>query len=154
MGSEVPRLARPFVALLVLAMVASAIFVWEPWPLTSFRLFSHVRHDEQTAWEATAVAADGRELGYPVAAQPRGLRGFGFAMAEFAAASPGRQDDLCRTWLEAAPDALGGEVTEVRLHLRSWKLSDRSDDRALEGTRRHLFTCVGEGAVPAGGAQG
>jgi hypothetical protein len=33
---RVPRLARPFVALLIAAMVASAVFVWEPWPLTSF----------------------------------------------------------------------------------------------------------------------
>ena len=133
MSSEVPRLARPFVALLVAAMVASAIFVWEPWPLTSFRLFSHVRHDEQTAWEATAVAPDGEELDYAVAAQSRGLRGFGFAMAEFAAAGPGRQDELCRAWLEAAPDAVGEDVTEVRLYWRSWKLSERSERAGSRG---------------------
>ena len=153
MSSEVPRLARPFVAVLIAAMVASAIFVWEPWPLTSFRLFSHVRDDEQTAWEARAVAPDGEELDYPVAAQSRGLRGFGFAMTEFAAASPGRRDELCRAWLEAAPDAVGEDVTEVRLYLRSWKLSDRSDKRALEGTRRHRFTCTGYGAAPIGEPQ-
>jgi hypothetical protein len=141
------------VAVLIAAMVATAIFVWEPWPLTSFRLFSHVRHDEQTAWEATALTAAGEEREYPVAAQPRGLRGFGFAMAEFAAASPGRQDELCRAWLEAAPEAVGEDVAEVRLYLRNWELSDRSDDRALEGTRRHLYTCAGEGAVPTGGAE-
>lgn len=148
--NSAPRLARPFVAVLIAVMVASAIFVWEPWPFTSFRLFSHVRHDEQTGWEATALARDGEESSYPIAAQDRGLRGFGFAMAEFEAATPERQDELCRAWLEAAPEALDREVVEVRLYLRSWKLSERSDDRALPGTREHLYTCTPEGAGAAG----
>jgi hypothetical protein len=31
-----PRPARHFVALLIAAMLASAVFALEPWPLTSF----------------------------------------------------------------------------------------------------------------------
>lgn len=46
---RVPRFARPFVVLFIAAIVASALCVWEPWPLTSFRLFSHVRTDQQAS---------------------------------------------------------------------------------------------------------
>jgi hypothetical protein len=140
------------VALMIAVMVASAVFVWEPWPFTSFRLFSHVRHDEQTGWEATAVGPGGGETAYPVAAEDRGLRGFGFAMVEFQAASPARRDELCRAWLALAPQAVGSEVSEVRLYQRTWKLSEREGGRALPGTRRHVYSCTRAGAVASGGA--
>jgi hypothetical protein len=137
---RVPRLARPFVALLIAAIVASAVFVWEPWPLTSFRLFSHLRFDEQTAWEATVVEANGEELGYPL----------GFAIREFVDADGERRDELCRTWVAAAPELVAHQAVEVRLYHRRWLLSERSGDRALPGSREHAFTCTSEGSDVAG----
>jgi hypothetical protein len=137
---RVPRLARPSVALLIAAMVASAVFVLEPWPLTSFRLFSHLRVDEQTAWEATVVESNGEELGYPL----------GFAIGEFVDADGERRDELCRTWLAAAPELVAREAVEVRLYQRRWLLSERSGDRALPGSREHAFTCTSEGSEVAG----
>jgi hypothetical protein len=137
---RVPRLARPFVALLIAAMVASAVFAWEPWPLTSFRLFSHLRVDEQTAWQATVVEPNGDELAYPL----------GFAIADFVRANTERRSALCRTWVAAAPEVIGQKAVEVRLYERRWVLSERRGDRALPGTTKHLFTCTRQGVSVAG----
>lgn len=149
-ADKVPRLARPFVALLAAAMVASAVFVFEPWPLTSFRLFSHLRTDAQTAWSAAAVTDGGAEQPYPLAGAQRGYRGFGFAMVEFADAGAQRRDELCRAWVAAGPQVVGHEVDEVRLYRRSWLLSRRDGERALPGERRLVYTCTAEGAAGAG----
>jgi hypothetical protein len=146
---RVPRLARPFVVLLIAALIASAAFAWEPWPLTSFRLFSNSRADEQTGWLATAVGPDGRETPYPLGSAPSGFRGLPFVMAEFVDASPARRNQLCRTWVGAAPELLGREAAEVRLYLRRWQLSRRRDDRALPGTRELVYSCTPEGAAGA-----
>lgn len=147
---RVPRLARPFVAGLLVAMVACAVFAWEPWPLTSFRLFSAARIDQQTAWRATTVAADGAEDDYPLGALPRGFRGFAFTMSEFTGADRGRQDELCRTWVRAAPELVGREAVEVRIYQRSWSLSDRTAERAEPGTETLSYVCTDAGAEVAG----
>lgn len=139
---RVPRLARPFVCLLILAMCASVAFVWEPWPLTSFRLFSHLRGDQQTAWRAATVEADGSELSYPLDSLDRGLRNFGFRMAEFVAADQLRRDELCRTWVAAAPGTVDRDAVEVRLYQRRWLLSRRQGQRAQRGTEELVFTCT------------
>jgi hypothetical protein len=142
---QVPRLARPFVALLVAAMIASALFVWESWPLTSFRLFSHVRTDEQTAWVAKIVRENGTELPYPVDSLDEGFRNFGFRMAEFVDADGQRRAELCRVWVLEAPEVAGGEVAAVRLYERRWLLSDRDGDRARPGAEELIFTCSRDG---------
>jgi len=146
---RVPRFARSFVALLIAAMAACAVFAWEPWPLTSFRLFSNVRIDEQTAWQATTVDSRGEELPYPLGGEDHGFRGFPFTMAEFVAASAARQDELCRTWVEAAPTLVSREAEQVRLYLRSWRLSERGEDGALPGSIELEYTCTGEGVEGA-----
>lgn len=146
---RVPRLARPFVALLILAMCACAIFAWEPWPLTSFRLFSEVRIDAQSSWSATTVDAGGAEMPYPLGGEERGFRGFPFVMGEFVEAAQARQDELCRTWVAAAPELVGRDAREVRLYLRSWSLSEREGDRALPGTTELGYTCSAAGASVA-----
>jgi hypothetical protein len=146
----VPRLARALVAVLITAMIASALFLWEPWPLTSFRLFSHLRHDEQTSWEATAVTPGGERLNLPLGGSARGLRGFNFVMAEFDTAGAQRRDELCRTWIEAAPGILGRPVVEVRLVQRRWLLSKRSGDRARPGEREPIYSCTSKGARVVG----
>jgi hypothetical protein len=136
---RVPRFARPFVALLIAAMVASAVFVWEPWPLTSFRLFSHVRVDEQTAWQATVVKPTGDELAYPL----------GFAIADFVRGDAERRNELCRIWIDAAPEVVGHRAVAIRLYERRWLLSRRRGDRALSGVTRRRFTCTRRGEAVA-----
>ncbi len=147
---RVPRLARPFVATLIAAMVACAVFAWEPWPLTSFRLFSTLRVDEQAAWQATTVDAAGEEEPYPLGGEDHGFRGFPFTMGEFEDAPPERRDELCRTWVEAAPMLVGRSAEEVRIYLRRWRLSAREGDRALPGRTTLEYVCTAEGASDAG----
>lgn len=128
-------------------MSATAIFVWEPWPLTSFRLFSHVRADEQSAWVARTVDARGEEAAYPLGSLPRGFQGFSFTMAEFRQASSLRQDELCRTWVGAAPQLVGVDARAVRIYERRWRLSARENDRALSGREELIYECSGTGLV-------
>lgn len=137
---RVPRFACPFVVLLIAAMVASAVFLWEPWPLTSFRLFSHVRTDEQSAWQATVVEPNGDEVAYPL----------GFAIADFVRGDAARRNELCRTWVSAAPEVVGERAVAVRLYERRWLLSRRSGEHALPGVTRQRFTCTRRGAAGAG----
>jgi hypothetical protein len=143
---QVPRGARPFVAAFIALMIAAAVFVWEPWPFTSYRLFSQLRVDEQTAWVVRAVGDDGREQDLPLAGE---LRGFEFQIREFAQASPKRRDEFCRVWAGAAPEVLDEPVEEVRLYRRTWRLSDRDGDHARPGTSRLIYVCDGEGAHDA-----
>jgi hypothetical protein len=134
----------------ILAMCACAAFAWEPWPFTAFRLFSEVRVDEQSAWEARTVDAAGTEQGYPLGGLPEGFRGFPFTMAEFVVATDRRQDELCRTWVGAAPELVGVDAVEVRIYRRSWRLSDRAGERARPGTTELAYVCTSEGLDRAG----
>ena len=146
---RVPRLARPFVAVLIAAMVACAVFAWEPWPLTSFRLFSTLRVDEQSAWQATTVDAEGEKLPYPLGGEDHGFRGFPFTMSQFEGATRERRDELCRTWVEAAPMLVGRSAEEVRIYRRTWRLSEREGDRAQPGRTSLEYVCTAEGASDA-----
>jgi hypothetical protein len=133
------------VAILLVGMIATAVFAWEPWPLTSFRLFSTLRVDSQSAWSATTVDASGREEPYPLGAEDHGFRGFPFTMVDFAAADRDRRDELCRTWVGAAPELVGRDAAEVRIYLRTWRLSEREGDRALPGTTTLKYVCARSG---------
>jgi hypothetical protein len=144
-----PPWARPLIAGIVALMVASALFAWEPWPFTSFRLFSHARVAEQQAWRATAVEPGGEEVGYPLGALPEGFRGFPFVMREFVAADERRRDELCRVWVEAAPRLIGRRAEEVRLYLRRWSLAEREGDRAAFGDEGLVYVCTVAGVRDA-----
>lgn len=130
-------------------MVACALFAWEPWPLTSFRLFSTVRSAEQQSWRATTLAVDGKEQTYPLGALPEGYRGFAFTMRDFGAADRARQDELCRTWVEAAPGLIDRDPVEVRIYLNTRLLSERDGDRSPPGTDELRYVCDGEGLSDA-----
>jgi len=146
-----PRLARPFVVLFLTLIVAAAIFTWEPWPITSFRLFSHLRADRQQGWAAT-VDVQGRETPLAVADLSSGLRGFSFRMAEFESASWSRRDEICRAWTAPLSEAEGRRGAEIRLYRTSWQLSQRIDggERPAPPRRRLAFVCTPAGAQDGG----
>lgn len=136
-----PRFARPFVAVFLAAVVVCALATIEAWPLTGWRLFSHLRVDEQTTWAATAVDRHGDEHEYPLGASPRGYRGFVFLMPEFVAGSPARRAELCETWRGGVSELLGFDAREVRIYELDWQLSDRVGERAVPPDRRLRYTC-------------
>src|SRR5829696_7493733 len=143
-----PRLARPLVAVFLVAFVICAIATIEAWPLTAWRLFSHPRSDQQTAWSATAVDERGYEHEYPLGRSEMGYRGFIFVMGNFAERSPAEQLELCDTWREGTPELLGFESREVRIYMSEWTLSDREGDLAVRGEPELRYTCR-PGAVDA-----
>jgi len=146
---SVPRYAPAFVTTVIALMLTSAVFLLEPWPFTAFRLFSVARVDQQSAWSATVVNLEGEELAYPLGGEDHGFRGFPFTMAEFVEASRERQDELCRTWVEGAPTLIDEEAREVRLYLRTWRLSERDGDRAASGETVLRYVCTDLGASVA-----
>jgi hypothetical protein len=131
-------------------MVAAAVFTWEPWPITSFRLFSHLREDHQRGWSATLANARG-EAPLAVADLSSDLRGFSFRMAEFETAPWARRDEICRAWVAPLTEA-GGE-SEIHLYRTSWRLSRRIDggERPAPAQRQLAFVCTAAGAQPGGG---
>jgi hypothetical protein len=143
-----PRLARPFVLVFLATMVAAAILVWEPWPITSFRLFSHLRQDRQHGWAAAAVDSGGGEEPLQLAELSSGFRGFSFRMAEFEASPWRRRDEICRTWVAPLASYSGGQEREIRLYRTSWRLSRRIDggERPAPPSRALAFVCTSAGA--------
>ena len=139
--APVPRYARPFVAVYLVAFVICALATIEAWPLTAWRLFSHLRTENQTAWSATAVDAQGREHEYPLGRLGSGYRGFIFLMNGFADRSPVEQRELCDTWREGTSSLLGFEAHEVRIYFAEWSLADREGDRAPRGEPELRYTC-------------
>ena len=136
-----PRYARPFVAIFLAAFVICAVATIDAWPLTAWRLFSHLRTDQQAAWSATAVDSEGREHEYPLGRSGMGYRGFIFLMGEFEERSPADRLELCDTWREGTEELLGFEATEVRIYLSEWRLSERQGDRAPRGEPSLRYTC-------------
>ena len=136
-----PRFARPFVAAFLAAFVICAVATIEAWPLTGWRLFSHVRTDRQLSWSAAAVDSEGREHAYPLGALPGGYRGFVFLMRGFAARPAGERAELCQAWREGAVELLGFEARAVRIYELRWRLSAREGERARPPDRTLRYTC-------------
>lgn len=61
-ASVSPRI-RWFVRTFLLIFVVCGMARIEAWPLTGWRLFSHVRKPVQTSWRAVVVAPSGSEHG-------------------------------------------------------------------------------------------
>lgn len=151
--ARAPRLARPFVAVFLAAMLAAALFVWEPWPLTSFRLFSHLRSEQESGWTVAALTAGG--VAHPLSQSGPFLH-LPFQMREFESASAGRRDAVCRAWVRALQAEAGyGQEPEVVVYRVTRSLGRRVDggERPAPPVERPAYACSAGGArvVGAGG---
>jgi hypothetical protein len=136
-----PRFARPFVAAFLAAFVICALATIEAWPLTGWRLFSHLRTEQQVRWAATAVDREGREHPYPLGALPDGFRGFAFLMNGFASDSAARRAELCETWRLGAAELIGFEARAVRIYQLRSDLSQREGDEGAAPQRTLTYVC-------------
>lgn len=144
-----PRWARLFVWWFLAAFVVCGVVGVEAWPLTGFRLFSHLRHEHQTEWQAFAVAPDGREAWLPLSRFPGGFNGFPLVMKSFA--SRGSQDraGMCRAWTVAAL-GLRGKTVAIRIYAIDRHLEPRQGHHpAIPPIRTVAYICS-EGAVHKG----
>jgi hypothetical protein len=145
---RVPRWARWYVWSFLAAFVVCGVVGIEAWPLTGFRLFSHLRHQQQIDWQAFAVRPDGREAWLPLSRFPGGYNGFPLLMKTFGSASPAKRSDMCRAWTVAAGGLEPGSVS-VRIYVVNRRLEPRRGRRAAKGPTRVLaYTCA-SGVVQA-----
>jgi hypothetical protein len=121
----------------------------EAWPLTGFRLFSHLRYEQQTGWQAFAVAPDGREAWLPLSQFPGGYNGFPLVMKSFASRGPQDRADMCRAWTVAA-SGLRGKTVAIRIYAIDRHLEPRQGHHAATPPIRTLvYTCSG-GTIHSG----
>lgn len=151
-----PRWARWFVWSFLAAFAVCGVVGIEAWPLTGFRLFSHLRHERQTEWQAFAVRPDGRETRLRLSRFPGGYNGFPLVMKSFSSRPQEERVDMCRAWTVAA-SGLEGETVAVRIYTIDRRLEPRRGGRPTTGPRRTLtYTCAkatvkSEGAISAAG---
>jgi hypothetical protein len=149
-GAAPPRHARPFVALFLTVLVACPLGLLNLWPFSSWRLFSSIRTDRETSWEAVAVEPSGRERDVPVASFPHGYRGFRFVLAGFSKRAPAARNAICAAWLTEANDELITRTRLVRIYRLQWRLSDRRGERSAPGSRTLAWVCNARGAHEVG----
>ena len=144
-----PRYARPFVALFLATLVVCAVAAWNLWPFSNWELFSRLRTDRLTGWEAVAVDRAGRERADPITSSAHGYRGFAFIMADFSARSAADRNAICVTWLDGATDEWGASTRLVRIYHVVRQLADRQGELAAPARRTLAWTCSAKGARAA-----
>ena len=136
-----PAWTRWFVGLFLGAFVVCALAGIEAWPLTGWRLFSHLRHEHRTTWQAFAVDASGGETRVSFARLPAAYHGFTLIVSQFGSLPPGRRTENCRTWA-AAVRTSGEDVATLRIYRLDWNLVPRKDGRpAVPPTRTLELEC-------------
>jgi hypothetical protein len=137
-----PRYARPFVALFLAALVVCALVPFNAWPFSDWELFSRLRTDRQTGWEAIAVDSAGRERDDPIAP----YRTFVSVANHFPGRSAAERDASCISWLHDATVRFGTGTRFVRIYRLEWLLSDRRGNRAASRHRTLTWVCSAKGA--------
>lgn len=140
-SATVPRYARAFVALFLAAVVVCAVASVNAWPFSSWRLFSRLRSDRQTSWQATAVDASGREQNFPIASIDHGYRGFTRLAGGLAKRSAASRDSICAAWLTRATKEFGPGTESLRIYHLDWLVSRRQGDRAAPPNRTLVWMC-------------
>lgn len=132
MTARAPLHARPFVAVFLATLVVCALAPLNLWPFSSWELFSRLRSDRVSAWEAVVV-----EDGRPV-------RDFSFDSLPHAARSVrltvGERDAVC-DWLLGPRIWLGRHLGRVRIYRLESVLSVRRGERAAPPRRTPAWTC-------------
>ena len=112
----------------------------EAWPLTGWRLFSALRHEEQISWRAVAVDSEGNERPVPFGRLSEAYRGHVQILKSFPGLSSEERIGVCRAWISASRRA-GVDADSLRIYRTRWLLSDRSGSRARPAEREPRFEC-------------
>lgn len=91
-----PRV-RWFVRTVLALFVICGLARIEAWPLTGWRLFSHVRKPVQTSWRAVVVSSTGTESGMGFA--DAAYRGTPHVLDGFPSSTAAQRDAVCSVWL-------------------------------------------------------
>ena len=137
---------RIFVGGFLALLLALAVADVEAWPLSAFRLFSHVRRDVQVSTQVTLVSG-AHERPLPFGALDASYSGWVHVVGGLDGVNDAERLAVCRAYLDAARD-LGLEGT-LAIHRIERDVSARDGDRGLPGTRTLIYTCDGTRMVPA-----
>jgi hypothetical protein len=148
----VPPRLKWFVRAFLAAFIVCGLAGIEAWPLTGFRLFSHLRHEQVVGWERTAVDAQGLERAINFGGLPSGYRSFVLVVTSFRSKPEDERDAMCRAWMEGLR-RLDHMAVAMRIYELDQSLGPRSDGRPTSAPHRTLLvTCSDEGASPGTGA--
>jgi hypothetical protein len=139
------RLTRPFVGLFLATIVVCAVAAWNLWPFSNWELFSRLRANRQTGWEALVVIGRSRERAYPIASLPDGYRGFASVMADLARRSVAQRDADCAVWLRDASERFGPATRVVRIYRVEWFILNRRVDRDAPPHLTLAWICSAKG---------
>jgi hypothetical protein len=145
-GAAAPRHARPIVVVFTAMLVVCALGPFNLWPFSNWQLFSHLRTDQQSGWDAVAIDSSGHTRDDPIASLPSGHSGFASTMAAFAHRSPSARDAICDAWLNAAAEKFGPSTRLLKIYRLQWLLSDRHGDRPPPRHRTLVLSCSERGA--------
>jgi hypothetical protein len=144
---SVPRWTRAFVGLFLTAFVLCGLLGIEAWPLSGFRLFSHLRTADRTSFVAVIVDDDGLETPIPFGRLPAAYSGFGFVARDLPSLTSGERLSTCRVWTDVAERELGRDVAEVRIYRLDITVLPRTGGRAVSRPARSLvFDCSARGS--------
>lgn len=142
-----PRYARPFVVVFLVTLATCAVVAVSAWPFSSWQLFSRLRADQQTGWQAVVFDRQARE---GIERFAYGYRGFVFIVRGFSQRPPAQRNAICAAWLRDATQQFGTGADLLRIYRLQWQLSDRHRDRAAPATRTLAWTCSATGSRAAG----
>jgi len=113
----------------------------EAWPLTGWRLFSHVRTPHQTTWQAWAADGTGSERRVAFSRLPVAFKSFTLIMSRFETLSAEKRLLTCQAWADAAHRS-GLPVQTLRIYRLDWDLVPRRGGRpANPPTRLLVYRC-------------
>ncbi|GAC1423992.1 MAG: hypothetical protein NVSMB57_16370 [Actinomycetota bacterium] len=140
----VPRRIRIFVWTFLALFFVCGFARIEAWPLTGWRLFSHIRRPIQSSWNVVTVDEHGNEYSLPGEKLGQSFRGTTHVLDEFAALPKSKQIAACDAWAEAAR-RFGAHVVSVRIYRIVSDVSMRDGDRGAPPRSRTLrFTCINQ----------
>jgi hypothetical protein len=150
-ADRVPRRVRWFAFGFLAAFVVCGFAGIEAWPLSGFRLFSHLRTNRLTTYETIAVDAAGRESRLVLGQLPDSFRGFGLIERSLPSLPPEQRSRVCVQVTRAARHVHPG-VASIRVYAVEVDLSNRAGRRpAGPPERRLLYDCGGERSHSAAG---
>jgi hypothetical protein len=156
---RVPLGIKAVVAAFLVAVLVCGVKVVEAWPLTGWRLFSHLRKPRQLGWQATTVSSTGKEGRIRFSTFPKAYRHLPLIMRDFALKSEAQQEGICRAWARQVERQTGQGVRQVRIYRTVVDLRRHAGRKTRVPPRRRLrYTCadgqgVREVAVTTGGGR-
>ena len=120
-------------AAVLATLVVCALAPLNLWPFSNWELFSRLRSDQVSAWQAVAVDAGGRVRDLSFGSLPHAARGVRVTVGE--------RDAVC-DWLRGPHVRFGDQAAHLRIYHVERVLSDRQGERAAPPRRMLAWTCT------------